>query len=1021
MTRRLVRLGIDHPVLLNLLFLVVCVAGVVAWLRLPKEEFPQVGTDRVIVAAAWPGASPAELEDAVLRPLEDALDGIEGLRHVDAEATEGRATLTLDLLRTADPVQVADEVRTAVDDVATLPDDVVGPTVAVAEVELALAHVGLTGDPRRRDVAEALADQLLELPFVASVALEGAWERTIEVELDPAAAAARGLGPVDVARALEAAAQGAPAGTLTRAGEGVLVRTVKGVRAPADLAGVPLRVADGAELTVGQVAHIAERWRAPELGVRVDGQPAILLVVRRTSDADALAAVPALQAWAEEAAAGLPPGLQLRLHDDSAYVVRDRLQVLGSSGAVGLVLVALVLGAFVGRRNAALVVWGMPVAYLGAIAALYAVGQSMNLISMFGLLLVTGILVDDAVVIVENVQRHLEQGRDRVTATVEGTLEVLPAVVAATLTTCLSFAPLLLLEGLIGRVMRIVPIVVILSLIASLFEAFVILPGHLAHHAQETEAGHDNAPTRWLRAAYTPLLRTVTLPRWRAATLVGVLLVVLGAGGLLGVMRLTLTSPGHPVLAIVQVRLPPSSHREATTQVVAAAEALAARPEHAPLLRFLRAELGRLGKPDTLPLFGDRYAQLVVGFRNDKALATRTWAFVDDLEAELERQPEVMDVEVEVITGSPPVGRPVDVRVRGREPEEVDAVARALVAHLEGRDGVHGVRTDQGQGNDALEVRVDPARAARLGLREQEIALATRAAIDGTEALELALDGRSVPVRVSARPPQDRAGVEDLVLPLPAPAPPTRIRQVADVRRDQGVERITRVDGERSVRLTAELTPSVTTSADEQAAVEEAFAALAVDHPGVRLLWGGEAADTAESFGRLPQVGLLALTLIYAVLAVQFRSYLQPLIILSAVPLGFVGAVLGLLAFGMDLTLVAMVGVVGLTGIVVNDSLVLVDFVNQRRREGAEVLDAVQDASLQRLRPILITTVTTIAGLLPLALGLTGEEPLLAPMAVAIAAGLAVATALTLVVVPVLYLALDDLTRWTRRGKPAGS
>ncbi|MCA9572568.1 MAG: efflux RND transporter permease subunit, partial [Myxococcales bacterium] len=430
----------------------------------------------------------------------------------------------------------------------------------------------------------------------------------------------------------------------------------------------------------------------------------------------------------------------------------------------------------------------MPVAFLGAIAALHASGQSMNLISTFGLLLVTGIIVDDAVVIVENVQRHLEMGKDRVQATLDGATEVFGAVVSATVTTCLAFAPLLMLEGLVGRIMRIVPIVVILSLVASLFEAFVILPGHLSHHAHEPDHEEDNLPTRLLKGAYGPLLERLVQPGVRWIALGGLTLIVAGSLSLVTLMRITLATEGHPIMAIVEVTLTPTATKDDAVDVVRTLEALAADSEPGDLVRYTRAYLGRLERPGALPRFGDRYAQVDMGFRNDKAYAPATWAFVDRLEEALARRADVVSFEVDVLTGTPPVGKAVDVRVRGPDDDSVLAAAGALTAHLEARPGLTGVRTDAGLGVDTWEVTVDPARAAAFGLREREIAVATRAAIDGAEALDLVIDGHTTPVRVRMPPPTSADALGDLPLALPGDAPDLRIRQVATVVRTQGVE-----------------------------------------------------------------------------------------------------------------------------------------------------------------------------------------------------------------------------------------
>ncbi len=1018
MIERIVRMSTGNAVLLDLVFWTVVIAGLLSWSRLPKEEFPQVSTDRVTVVVPWPGAGPADLVAQVVRPLEDALDGVEGVEHVYAESTEGRALISLEFTRGTDVERARDDVQQAVDGVDDLPEDTLVPRVGIARLRIPLAHVGLLGDPRRLDVAEDLRDALLTLPDVQDVAIQGAWTRQVRVTLDRAASLSHGLSPQAVRAAIQAASAGAPAGSVDADGHTVLVRTVDGVSRAEDLAQVALRSQDGTTLRVGDVARIEDGWEAPDVEVRVNGRPAIDLLVRPIDEADALEAVPAIQAWAASVD-GLPPGLEVVAYDDSARMVRSRLETLAMNGLAGAVLVGLVLVVFIGLRNALLVLWGLPVAYLGAVVMMQGTGTSVNVVSTFGLLLVTGIVVDDAIVVVENVQRHLELGKDRLTAAVDGTLEVAPAVVAAVATTCLAFAPLLMLGGTVGQVMAFVPTVVILSLLASLFEALVVLPGHLAHHAEEApavaseEGPRDNPATRWVKRLYAPVLRVSTRPQWRWPVLGLLTLFVVGALGLSTVMRRSLTTAGNPVFAFVNVDLAPGSDRDETTRVVRAVEQFLA-DEATGTMVYAAGRVGEQLSPQGFPVWGRRHGQVKVGFVDAPEVMAAVPGVLQGLRDRFGHDPRVVELGVETLTGGPPAGKAVDVRVRGLDDAVVEEAADALAAWLATREGVEGLRLDLARGAEVVRVVVDAARAASLGVQAPEVSQAVRSAYDGGTAVEIPVDGRTTEVRVIWGEAPDPDALGDLPL-VRGDGAVLRLSQVARVERTRDVERLSRVDGSRSVQVSADVDDALTTAAEERRALEAWWDAERDRWPGTSLFYGGELADTEESFAELPGAALLALMLVYAVLALQFQSHLQPLLILSAVPLGLAGCVLGLFVFGLDLSLIAMIGAVGLIGIVVNDSLVMVDFINARRRQGVPAREAVVDAGLVRLRPILITTITTVAGLFPLAVGLGGREPLLAPMAVAISVGLLFATALTLVAIPLLYLALEDLTAWVDR------
>lgn len=1006
MIRRVIRLAIGNPVLINLIFLGVVLGGLLAWRWLPKEEFPQVVTDRVIVSVLWPGASPEDVEDQLVRPIEDETNGVEGRKHTHAQAAEGLAMLTLEFVRGTDVEEVRDDVRRRVERLS-LPEDATAPRVSVMGLRLPIVTLALTGDLRQVELADTLADELRALPGVKDVRIQGMAERVVEVRLEARHFAARGLSPGMVASAIEASGVGVPAGRVDLGVGEVRVRVRESVTRPEDLASVPLAVAGGDTLTVGDVGRVMEIWEPPDTRLRTNGQPAIHLILLRQDDADTLTTVAAVQDWLAPRRAALPTGMGLVAVDDSARALRERLWILGANGFMGAVLVAFILVLFVGLRNAALVLWGMPVAYLGAIGAMWVAGTTVNVISTFALLLVTGIIVDDAVVIVENVQRHLEQGKDRVTAVVDGTSEVFGAVASATLTTCLAFAPMLMLDGVVGRVMAIVPTVVMLSLLASLGEAFIVLPAHLGHYASELDQPRENLPTRVLKRAYDPLVRAVTGPGGRYLALAALTVGLAGTLSLTTVMRRTLTTPGNPLFLDVDVDLPAGSDADATEGVVAELERFVAARAGDDVI-WMNARIGSQVSQRALPSKGAQRGQLKIGFVNDPARRDAVRGFFGELREWLGAHPAVATFDLESVEGGPPVGADIDVRVRSAEPGEVRPLADALAAHLRGRDGVSDVRVHEAAGGGVYEVHTSPTRAAGRGLREAEVALGVRDAISGALALELAVGERPTEVRVTVEEPTSLAGVGDLPVRLPG-GDTVRLREVATVTRAMGLAAIERVDGERAVQLTASIDELLTTPEAERASLEASFGRAAGDGSGASLFYGGSIADTAESFRGLPTSALLAVLMIYGVLAVQFRSYVQPLIILSAVPLGLSGVILGLFVLRMDLSFIAMVGAVGLVGIVVNDSLVLVDFINRARAAGADPRSAVIEASLTRLRPILITTVTTVVGLMPLALGIAGEEPLLAPMAVSISFGLAFATGLTLVAVPVLYLVLDDL------------
>lgn len=1012
----LVRLGLGNPVLLNLIFVLVCLGGLLSWRWLPKEEFPPVATDAVGVALWWPGSTPDDIEQAIVLPVEDALAKVTDVESIESRTEAGLTRFTLTFDRGTDLDAARDEVDKAVRDVPGLPDDMLTPWIDVLELVIPIVRVGLVGDVYQESLADVLSDELSAMPGVKRVEMKGVPEALWRVDLDPARLAARGLTVGDVRNALAAAQASVPAGEVESDGLRSLVRTSSRLEEPADLARVPLYVGDGLTLTVGDIGRVLPDRQASSERYRVNGQPAIQLTLIRQEDADTLTVVDQVNDWARERKHTLPPGLDLVVYDDSSVQVRDRLRTVFSNGAAGIVLVALFLAIFIGRRNALLVIWGMPVAYLGAVGAMYVANVSVNVITTFALLLVTGIIVDDAIVIVENVQRHLEMGKDRIQATLHGVTEVFTPVLSATATTCLAFAPMMMLDGTVGRVMAFIPRVVIFSLVASLIEAFFVLPGHLGHYAVSGPENQENAATRALKRFYAPIVGAVTRPWLRYVSLAALALTFLGTLVLGSTMDKTLTTPGKPTFVLVDVDLPDTASLDDTERTLLDLERFV-QQDIGDGVTWMRSLAGQQANARAYSKRGPQYGQIKVGFANEPEVLDRVPAFMERVRQYLVARPELDTFSIESVVGGPPVGKAVDLWVTGEDDDRVMAAHDALLAHLQARPGVRDVQTSVGLGPEELRVEVDADRAASFGLRPAQVGMRVREALRGEQALEITVGQELTEVRVGLAG-GDTARAEDLrdlTLSL-GDGRTVALQRVATVTRTRAPRVLNRVDRRRAVRISSDIEESLTSAEGERESVETALTAHLQGAQDVHLVYAGELADAEESFSQLPTAFAMAIALIYAVLAIQFRSYVQPLIILAAVPLGITGVILGLFGLGMDISFISMLGTVALVGIVVNDSLVLIDFINQERARGTPPREAVVTASLTRLRPILITTVTTVLGLAPLGMGLLGEDPLLAPMAVAISFGLGTATALSLIAIPVLYLVVEDvgrLWRWT--------
>ncbi|PRQ05655.1 efflux RND transporter permease subunit [Enhygromyxa salina] len=1019
---KIVRLSVNNSVFVNLLFFLVIAAGVIGALRLPREQFPEVSLDAVMVEVLYVGATAADVEELIIRPIEEELDNVSDVKRVESLANEGNATITLTFLAGTDLRDARAEVEKAVQATQNLPEDAETPQVREVKLDLPVLTVALLGDRSIRSETDRVQEILTRRPGVAGVTVTGLTEPRIVVALDEAKLRALQIRPAEISQAIRNARASVPAGTVESGGSEVFVKTDERLRSAADVAAIPLR--PGSPLRLGDVGTVRELEEQPDTRYYVNGVEAVQLVVNREESADPLEIRDDIIAQLPSLDEQLPPSVHAVISEDYTTLIRDRLRTVLINGATGALLVVLVLAWVAGFRQAMLALWGMPVSYLLATFLMDKGDITINVISTFGLLIATGIVVDDAIVVIENTQRHLEMGKTRVQAAIDGAKEVLLPVTVAVTTTCFAFLPLTMVGGTMGRVMKILPLTVMFCLIGSLIEAIFILPGHLAHYASRDAAGGRTARlVERMKAVYRPVLNLCMRWRWVVAGLVTASF--FGVVVLATKMPFQYTAKGKPSELSISYKLPAGVGREATRAQGEALRALVLQEfgvsaeAEGGKVRTSKLRVGSVRDPRTQLLeTGANVGILRFEFNLEDEVIAGYPAVVAQLERYLQTNPDLADFTIIEAMAGPPSGPAVTARVRGRYPEQIDAVVRELKTYLRSVEGVQNVDDDSGIGKETFSVEVDQDLAALYGLSELEIANAVRSAIDGLVAAEVSIDEQRVEIVVRTQGAQalDRAGIGSLTVTT-ADGRVVRLDQVARLARTRELGSIRRRDGQRTVAVTADVAAEVITALDASAKIQTHFdEQLAERYPEVEIQFGGDTEEINESLNDLPGAFMLAIGLIYIVLALQFSSYVQPFIILCAVPFGIMGAILGLFGMGYDLSLFALFGVVALAGIVVNDSLVMVDFINKRRAEGLEVFDAALDGALERLRPIISTTLTTCFGLGPLAIGLGGKDEILAPMAISIAAGLGISTGLVLLVVPAVYVIIerDLLGAWGR-------
>ena len=1030
-----------HRVAANLLMLGIVVGGLLTLPRITREVFPDITPDLVTVRVAYPGAAPDEVESTVLERIEEQLEGVTGVRRVTSTASEGSALVSAELYTDADPQRALNDIDNRVAAIQSFPDEAERPVVERPLIRRQVINVAVYGDVTERtlkDVAERVRDELVALDGIAQVDVASVRNDEISIEVSESALRRYRMTFDEVADAVRRFSIDLSGGTLKTGGGEIRLRTLGQARTREEFERIALRSrADGSRLVLGDIAEVRDGFDESDRETRFDGRPAALVRVYRVGDESALAISDAVKAYVARAGSRLPPGVRLETWDDDARVLRGRVDTLVRNARSGLLLVICALALFLRPRLALWVGLGIPVAFLGALWVMPSAGVSLNVVSLFAFILVLGILVDDSIIVGENVysrQQAAGPSGDRLEAAIAGTREVAAPVTFGVLTTVVAFAPLLLVPGAAGEIWRQIPVVVIAALLFSLVKCFLVLPAHLGHPGwihwrlpRPLALVFDHLPRRFgaglerfVDRVYAPLLERALGARYVTLALAttSVLLAVGALGG--GWLRTTFfpSVEADRVVAVVGFRpgTPFEQTRRAIDELERTARAVRAELEAAegrPVVEHVLASAGEVltrarsrgSLSETAdPATGTVQVALVPADQRTVTAAelTRRWR---------EAVGTIPDaVELSFSSSLFTAGDPIDIELRGTDVDALRRVAAALRDELAAFPGVRDVRDSFRGGKDELELRLRPG-AETLGLSVADLARQVRQAFYGEEVQRVARGGEDVKVMVR----YPRAGRRSLAdfegLRIRTPGgDEVPLSVVADVRRVEGPASIRRADGARVVNVVADVDIGATSAAEVLGEVRRrVLPDLLATAPGVTYSLEGEQREQRESLGGLGRNFGFALFAIFTLLALPLRSYAQPLIMMSTIPLGAVGALVGHALLGLPLSFSSVIGIVALSGVVVNDSLVLVDRANRRRSEGWDPDAAVREAGCSRFRPIFLTSLTTCLGLTPLLLERSVQAQFLIPMAVSIAFGVVAATVISLIVVPAAYLAMEDV------------
>ena len=1016
------KLSVSNPVLANLLMIIIMVFGTIAWFVLPRALSPEISVQSATITTIYPGASPEEVEKLVTAPVEEAIeDNVNKIDIMLSTSSEGISTIVLQFEEISDREysKQLQNLRSAVERVNNLPAEILNePEVADFDMEssfpvLTLVVGGAISEPQMRAIAENLRDEILDIEDVGSVRLAGVREREVWIEVDPNKLRAYQLPITEVINALRNHNLNLPAGTMEVGRTEYLVRTLGEFRSIDEIQDTIIRArGTGTSLRVSDVANVSDTYEKPRTLSRIHGTPSISLTIQRKTETNTIKLVEQVRELVQDYKLNAPEGTRISAVNDYSVILKERFRILENNAFVGLFLVIVLLFVFLGFRNALFAALGIPVAFMATFLFMHLTGILLSGVALFGLILVVGIVVDDAIVVIENIYRHIQRGKSPREAAVIGAEQVGTPVLAASLTTVAAFGPLMFMSGIPGQFMRIVPIVAILVLAASLLEVFMILPAHVAEWGKS--ANKNTRRNSWfdpIRKRYVKVLKYTV--RWRYAVVFGVLAtgVVVCAAAFLALDKELFPGEDFPQFYL-QAEMPASFGMKETSVVISQLEKVAASiptDERVAIVSNLGLHTptsGILGSTTLRSNVGEVLVELVPKDQRKRSVDD----IVNDLRPQVAKISGIEKLTIDKLQGGPPQGADVDVKIKGPDFRELKRIADLLQAELHQMDGVNEIQDDFLVGKSELRVHVKEEKAHQFGLNVFLIAYNVRNAVEGniTTTYRDADEAVDVIVKYNEGALQTISDLQELLIATPA-GEIVPLRDIAEVREERGYVEVRRFDGERAITVNASVDSDKTTAVEVNQALIEAFAGIETMFPGYRLDFRGEFDQIQESFADLVQLFVIGVFLIYVILATQFKSFLQPVIILLAVPFGIIGAMIGLLAVGATLSMIAMFGIVALAGIVVNDSIVLIDFINRYRRNGSNRWRAILRGAGVRLRPILLTTITTVCGLIPMAVGLGGKSPIWMPLASTIIFGLTFATLLTLFVMPALYAITTDI------------
>lgn len=1034
----IIQFFINKRLFADLLTVFIVIVGIASLFLVKREVFPNVQFDIITVTTLYPGASPEEVEKLLTNPIELDMKDVDGIKKLMSSSTENRSYIIAQL----DPDQTTEakakeDIKTVID-LFEKPEDAEDPRVIALETkQQPIIEITMSAEMPElelRRLARDLENRLEALPGVAKIAFKGLRDLEIRIEADPRKLVRHGVSLDEMINALNLQNKSIPAGTIEPPPGSErfekIVRTIGQFQTPEEVGQTVVRANEmGLVIRVGDLAKISYDLKKAEVLNRANGQPAIGLTVLKKESADAIRVVEQVRQEVTAFQEQLQKPVGLSFINDFSELIKRRLSILSSNLVVGVFLVFVTLALFLPMKIAMIVAAGITIAFFGTIAVFHNMGYSLNLISLLGFIIVCGMLVDDAVVVSDNITRYLQKGLSPVDAAVRGTREVWPAITASVMTTMVAFLPMMFMSGIFGKFVKQIPVGVVIALLLSLVESIAILPQHMASFIKLADLSSERTrrpSVRNIRLGFAGWWDRVVAPNyarvvavilrrryWAAAGLMG-FVIFTGLAASVG-LKFVLFPPEGVEAFFVRVKAPTGYSLNQTTQLVEPVEKiLMDLPRHE--LKDIITTVGLVQQDPNDPNTqrGSEYAQIAVYLSPEEQRERTAQEIIEEMRKKIGLPQGLERITFDRVQPGPPMGKAISIGVRGATYEEILPAVAALKERIKEINGVKDISDSYVQGKEEVRVIINRAAAAAAGLSVAQVGSTVRAAVDGIVATTVRELDEKIDVRVTFdRSSKTDAAVLEKVEILNPRGILVPLRKIATFERDRGIAVYTHEGNRREVKVTADVDTNISSSSEANNLIRrDILPMFQTEFPTVQVGFGGEDEDTQESLASLGRSFLVAFMAVFLILVLTFGNLYQPFLIMLTIPLGVLSVIWAFMLLRLPLSFMGMLGVVALSGVIVNNAIILIDFVNQSREQGMDRFESILEATKIRLRPIFLTTVSTVMGLLPTAHGIGGIDRFVMPIAVALGYGLMVGSLLTLFFFPAAIAILDDVAAW---------